>query len=110
MNWTKVSDALPTEYGTYLVVRGLWFMGMMDYKIGVTDFHPKGWQHGGHWYDRGFIYTHWIGPIAKPEMPLEEFPILKELGHQLRDRLSTERLVEPTVYPDDKSGKSTIGT
>jgi hypothetical protein len=78
LNWTKVSDALPTEYGTYLVVRGHWHMGVMDYRVAVADFHPQGWQHDGNWFDRGFVYTHWYGPVAKPEMDLKEFPILCE--------------------------------
>jgi hypothetical protein len=72
ITWTKVKDALPTEYGTYLVVRGHWYMGVMNYEIATTNFQPK----GGHWFDRGFVYTHWIGPISKPDMPLGEFPIL----------------------------------
>lgn len=76
MSWTKVSDALPTEYGTYIVIRGLWHMGTMGYEIATTKFHPKKWSDGRHWYDRGFVYTHWIGPISKPDMPLSEFPIL----------------------------------
>lgn len=74
MNWTKVSDALPTEYGTYLVIRGHWYMGTMTYEIGTTNFHPT----GSRWFDRGFVYTHWFGPVAKPEMDLKEFPILCE--------------------------------
>jgi hypothetical protein len=74
--WTLISNELPKEYGTYLVIRGHWYMGVISYKIATTDFHPNKWQHGGHWFDRGFIYTHWVGPITKPEMLLADFPIL----------------------------------
>ena len=75
--WKKVSDALPTEYGEYLVIRGHWHMGCMSYELAVTNFHPLRKRSSG-WHDRGFVYTHWIGPITKPDMDLKEFPILIE--------------------------------
>jgi hypothetical protein len=71
--WTKVEDALPEEYGRYLVYRGHWYMGTMSYEIAVTDFNPK----GAVWFDRGFVYTHWSGPLSKPT-DANKLPILVE--------------------------------
>lgn len=71
LGWTKVEDALPEEYGRYLVYRGHWCMGVMNYEIAVTDFNPK----GSVWFDRGFVYTHWSGPLSKPA-DADSLPIL----------------------------------
>jgi len=73
MNWTKVSDALPTEYGAYLVYRGHWYMGVMSYKMATTEFRPR----DDAWADRGFVYTHWIGPLDKPA-DADSLPILEK--------------------------------
>ena len=76
-----LKDSLPTEYGDYVVIRGHFYKswsgqdkGVITYEIAVAKFHPKCFIHGGHWYDSGFFYTHWYGPISMPDM--KRFPIL----------------------------------
>jgi hypothetical protein len=76
-----LKDSLPTEYGDYLVIRGHFYKswsgqdkGVITYEVAVAKFHPKRFIHGGHWYDSGFFYTHWYGPISMPDM--KRFPIL----------------------------------
>jgi hypothetical protein len=73
ITWTKVSDALPTEYGRYLVYRGHWYMGVYTYEMETTTFNPN----GGIWSDRGFVYTHWSGPLNKPA-DADNLPILEK--------------------------------
>ncbi len=51
--------------------RGHWYMGVMSYESGVTTFNPK----GNIWADRGFVYTHWVGPVNKPA-EADSLPIL----------------------------------
>jgi hypothetical protein len=68
--WTKVKDALPAEYGRYLVYRGHWYEGVYTYKISAVDYNPK----GNIWFDHGFVYTHWSGPLNKP-MDADSLPI-----------------------------------
>ena len=72
ITWTKVEDALPTEYGRYLVYRGFWHGGVMLYDLAVTSFHPA---EGAKWFDKGFVYTHWSGPLNKP-VDADSLPIL----------------------------------
>jgi len=62
LRWNNVKDGLPTEYGDYLVVREHAELHIVS--VDVSNFHPKAESP---WYDKGFIYLYWIGPVSMPE-------------------------------------------
>ena len=62
LRWNSVSDGLPLEYGDYLVVREN--SEIHDVTVAVTNFHPKRKEP---WFDKGFIYLYWIGPVLMPK-------------------------------------------
>jgi hypothetical protein len=65
IKWNKVADGLPTEYGLYLVVRTLeHYNGYVSRHLDTCEFYMRKEEP---WKDRGFIYTHWMGPLDWPE-------------------------------------------
>jgi len=86
-DWVLVSERLPEKFGKYLVVRGHFYKprgdgygsgrGLVTYDTALCEFNPNGYcgSPTHRWFDSGFFYTHWMGPIR--EMPnLKDFPRL----------------------------------
>lgn len=44
----------------------------MLYDFAACSFHPA---EGAKWFDKGFVYTHWSGPLSKPA-DADSLPIL----------------------------------
>jgi hypothetical protein len=62
LKWNRVEDGLPTEVGDYFVIRE--HAELHTIAIAATSFHPRAVPQ---WYDKGFNYFYWIGPVAKPK-------------------------------------------